>query len=132
SVVLERALDGLHGPVDAGAVPAGRGEQQLLGARVHVQASVGPAPQGMPGPMESESRKTVLVALGANAGIALAKLVAGIAGGSSAMLAEGAHSIADTTNQLFLLGALRFAEREPDEQHPFGYGKERFVWTFMA
>ena len=82
--------------------------------------------------MDSESRKTVLVALGANAGIALAKLVAGIAGGSSAMLAEGAHSIADTTNQLFLLGSLRFAERAPDEQHPFGYGKERFVWTFMA
>jgi cation diffusion facilitator family transporter len=48
------------------------------------------------------------------------------------MLAEGAHSVADTTNQLFLLGSLRFAKREPDEQHPFGYGKERFVWTFMA
>ena len=82
--------------------------------------------------MASESRKTVLVALGANAGIAVAKLVAGVLGGSSAMLAEGAHSVADTTNQLFLLGSLRFAEREPDEQHPFGYGKERFVWTFMA
>jgi cation diffusion facilitator family transporter len=48
------------------------------------------------------------------------------------MLAEGAHSVADTTNQLFLLGSLRFAERKPDEQHPFGYGKERFLWTFMA
>jgi cation diffusion facilitator family transporter len=82
--------------------------------------------------MASESRKTVLVALSANAGIALAKLIAGVAGGSSAMLAEAAHSIADTTNQLFLLASLRFAEREPDEQHPFGYGKERFVWTFMA
>jgi cation diffusion facilitator family transporter len=82
--------------------------------------------------MASESRKTVLVALSANAGIAVAKLIAGLAGGSSAMLAEGAHSIADTTNQLFLLGSLRFAERKPDEQHPFGYGKERFLWTFMA
>jgi cation diffusion facilitator family transporter len=82
--------------------------------------------------MASESRKTVLVALSANAGIAVAKLAAGAIGGSSAMLAEGAHSIADTTNQLFLLASLRFAEREPDEQHPFGYGKERFVWTFMA
>jgi cation diffusion facilitator family transporter len=82
--------------------------------------------------MASESRKTVLVALSANAGIAVAKLVAGLAGGSSAMLAEGAHSVADTTNQLFLLGSLRFAERKPDEQHPFGYGKERFLWTFMA
>lgn len=82
--------------------------------------------------MASESRKTVLVALGANAGIAVAKLFAGLIGGSSAMLAEGAHSIADTTNQLFLLGSLRFSERKPDEQHPFGYGKERFLWTFMA
>jgi cation diffusion facilitator family transporter len=82
--------------------------------------------------MASESRRTVLVALAANAGIALAKLAAGVIGGSSAMLAEAAHSIADTTNQLFLLGSLRFAEREADEQHPFGYGKERFLWTFMA
>jgi cation diffusion facilitator family transporter len=82
--------------------------------------------------MASESRTTVLVALAANAGIAVAKLAAGLIGGSSAMLAEAAHSIADTTNQLFLLGSLRFAEREADEQHPFGYGKERFLWTFMA
>src|SRR5215212_38197 len=82
--------------------------------------------------MASESRKTVLVALAANSGIAVAKLAAGAIGGSSAMLAEGAHSIADTTNQLFLLGSLRFSERKADEQHPFGYGKERFLWTFMA
>jgi cation diffusion facilitator family transporter len=82
--------------------------------------------------MASESRKTVLIALAANSGIAVAKLAAGAIGGSSAMLAEGAHSIADTTNQLFLLGSLRFAGRKPDEQHPFGYGKERFLWTFMA
>jgi cation diffusion facilitator family transporter len=82
--------------------------------------------------MASESRKTVLVALGANAGIAVVKLAAGVIGGSSAMLAEGAHSVADTTNQLFLLGSLRFAKRAPDDMHPFGYGKERFVWTFMA
>src|SRR5919205_956022 len=82
--------------------------------------------------MASESRKTVLIALAANAGIGVVKLVAGLLSGSSAMLAEGAHSVADTTNQLFLLGSLRFAERKPDEQHPFGYGKERFVWTFMA
>jgi cation diffusion facilitator family transporter len=82
--------------------------------------------------MASDSRKTVLVALGANLGIAVIKLAAGLIGGSSAMLAEAAHSIADTTNQLLLLASLRFAEREPDEQHPFGYGKERFLWTFMA
>jgi cation diffusion facilitator family transporter len=82
--------------------------------------------------MASESRKTVLIALAANTGIAVAKLGAGLVGGSSAMLAEGAHSIADTTNQLFLLASLKLSEREPDEEHPFGYGKERFLWTFMA
>jgi cation diffusion facilitator family transporter len=82
--------------------------------------------------MASESRKTVLVALGANAGIGLVKLAAGILGGSSAMLAEAAHSAADTTNQVFLLTSLSSSERKPDEQHPFGYGKERFLWSFMA
>jgi cation diffusion facilitator family transporter len=82
--------------------------------------------------MASESRKTVLIALAANTGIAVAKVGAGLIGGSSAMLAEGAHSIADTTNQLFLLASLKLSEREPDAEHPFGYGKERFLWTFMA
>jgi cation diffusion facilitator family transporter len=82
--------------------------------------------------MASESRKTVLVALAANAAIGVVKLAAGLVSGSSAMLAEAAHSVADTTNQLFLLGSLTFSEREPDEQHPFGYGKERFLWSFMA
>ena len=82
--------------------------------------------------MASESRKTVLVALGANAGIGAVKFAAGLLGGSSAMLAEAAHSVADTTNQVFLLASLSFSEREADEQHPFGYGKERFLWSFMA
>src|SRR5689334_24625282 len=48
------------------------------------------------------------------------------------MLSEAAHSVADTMNQVFLLVSLRFAEREPDVEHPFGYGKERFFWSFMA
>ena len=82
--------------------------------------------------MNDESRKTVLVALAANTGIAIAKLAAGVVTGSAAMLAEAAHSIADTANQLFLLASLRFSERKPDAEHPFGYGKERFLWSFMA
>src|SRR4051812_50054080 len=48
------------------------------------------------------------------------------------MLSEGAHSVADTMNQVFLLVSLRFSERRPDADHPFGYGKERFFWSFMA
>jgi cation diffusion facilitator family transporter len=79
-----------------------------------------------------ESRRTVLVALAANAAIALAKLVGGLIAGSSAMLSEAAHSAADTMNQVFLLVSLTFSERKPDVEHPFGYGKERFFWSFMA
>ncbi len=82
--------------------------------------------------MADQSRRTVLVALGANASIGIVKFAAGILGGSSAMLAEAAHSVADTTNQVFLLTSLSSSERQPDEEHPFGYGKERFLWSFMA
>jgi cation diffusion facilitator family transporter len=81
---------------------------------------------------EGASRRTVWIALGANSAIALAKLAGGLVAGSSAMLSEGAHSVADTMNQVFLLVSLRFSERRPDVEHPFGYGKERFFWSFMA
>jgi cation diffusion facilitator family transporter len=80
----------------------------------------------------SESKKTVLAALFANLAIAAAKTVAGLLGGSAAMLAEAAHSFADTMNQVFLLVSLSLGDREPDEDHPFGYGKERFFWALLA
>jgi cation diffusion facilitator family transporter len=80
----------------------------------------------------SASKKTVLVAVAANATIATVKGVAGALSGSSALLAEAAHSVADTTNQLLLLVSIGLGEREPDEEHPFGYGKERFFWTLLA
>ena len=82
--------------------------------------------------MASESHKTVYIALAANAGIGVAKLAGGLISGSSAMLAEAAHSTADTTNQLLLLASLNLAERPADDEHPFGYGKERFFWSFLA
>ena len=82
--------------------------------------------------MASESKKTVLAALCANLAIAAAKTVAGLLGGSAAMLAEAAHSFADTMNQVFLLVSLSLSDREPDEDHPFGYGKERFFWALLA
>jgi cation diffusion facilitator family transporter len=78
------------------------------------------------------SKKTVLVAVGANATIAVVKGVAGVLSGSSALLAEAAHSVADTSNQLLLLVSIGLGERPPDEEHPFGYGKERFFWTLLA
>lgn len=82
--------------------------------------------------MAAESKRTVLVALGANALIAVAKLAAGLLSGSSSMLAEAAHSVADTLNQVFLLTSLKVAERPADRDHPFGYGKAQFFWSFLA
>jgi cation diffusion facilitator family transporter len=78
------------------------------------------------------SRTTVIIALAANALIAVTKLVGGVASGSTALLAEAAHSLADTTNQGFLLGSISLAAREPTERHPFGHGNQRFLWTFIA
>jgi len=74
----------------------------------------------------------VLGALFANALIAVLKLVAAIVTGSSGMMAEALHSIADTTNQIFLLLGLRFYKRPASAKHPFGFGKERFFWSFIA
>ncbi len=79
-----------------------------------------------------ESRKTVLIALAANAAIALAKLAGGLLSGSAAMFAEAAHSLADTTNQGFLLVSIQLGKREPTPARPFGFGQERYLWTFMA
>jgi cation diffusion facilitator family transporter len=80
----------------------------------------------------SESKSTVLLALAANLVIAVAKLAGGLISGSSAMLAEAAHSLADSMNQVFLLTSLRVAERPADPDHPFGYGKARFFWSLLA
>jgi cation diffusion facilitator family transporter len=78
------------------------------------------------------TRRTVLVALGANAVVTVTKLAGGLISGSAAMLAEAAHSLADTTNQGFLLFSITLAAREPTVEQPFGYGRMRFLWTFMA
>lgn len=74
----------------------------------------------------------VLGALFANGLIAILKLVGALITGSSGMMAEAFHSVADTTNQVFLLLGLRFYKRPASEKHPFGYGKERFFWSFIA
>ena len=74
----------------------------------------------------------VLGALFANGLIAVLKLMAAVVTGSSGMMAEALHSVADTTNQVFLLLGLRFYKRPASNKHPFGYGKERFFWSFIA
>jgi cation diffusion facilitator family transporter len=81
---------------------------------------------------EDQSTSTVLVAGTANLAIAVAKLVAGLASGSSAMLSESAHSFGDTMNQVFLMAALRKSRKPPDPKHPFGYGMERYFWSLLA
>lgn len=78
------------------------------------------------------SNLTVLLALVANIGVAIAKLVAGLLTGSSAMLSEGAHSVGDTGTELLLLTALKRSARPADRSHPFGYGKERYFWSLLA
>ncbi|MGW3489687.1 cation diffusion facilitator family transporter [Streptomyces sp. NPDC001054] len=79
-----------------------------------------------------ESTFTVLVAAGANLGIAAAKLLAGLVSGSSAMLSEAAHSLADTVTELLLLLALRRSAKPADEDHPLGHGHERYIWALLA
>jgi cation diffusion facilitator family transporter len=78
------------------------------------------------------TRGTVLIAGAANLLVGAIKLAAGIMVGSSAMLAETAHSAADTLNQGLLLASLRQGERPADSRHPFGYGQERYFWSLLA
>lgn len=80
----------------------------------------------------NESLVTVLVAGAANLGIALAKLLAGLLSGSSAMLSEAAHSFGDTVNEVLLVVAARRGALPADDRHPFGYGQEAFFWAFLA
>jgi len=83
-------------------------------------------------PGEGESVGTVIIAGAANLAIAVAKAVAGAISGSAAMLSEAAHSVADTATEALLYTALRRGSRRADVQHPFGHGKESYVWALLA
>ncbi|HKS44751.1 MAG TPA: cation diffusion facilitator family transporter [Amycolatopsis sp.] len=76
--------------------------------------------------------KAILAALGANAGIALAKFVGFLFTGSSSMLAESVHSVADTSNQGLLLLGQKQSRRKATAEHPFGYGRERYFYSFVV
>ncbi len=78
------------------------------------------------------STRAILAALLANAGIAVAKFVGFIITGSSSMLAEAVHSVADTSNQGLLLFGQREARKQADELHPFGYGRSRYFYSFVV
>jgi len=78
------------------------------------------------------SRKAIIAAFIANLGIAIAKFVGFLITSSAGLLAEAVHSLADTGNQALLMLGGKRAERRPDVEHPFGYGRERYFWAFVV
>jgi cation diffusion facilitator family transporter len=76
--------------------------------------------------------RAIVAALAANLGIAVTKFIAWLLTGSSSMLAEAVHSVADSGNQALLLVGGRRAERRATPEHPFGYGRERYIYAFIV
>jgi cation diffusion facilitator family transporter len=81
---------------------------------------------------EEHSTSHIVQSLAVNLAIAISKLVAALFTRSGAMLAEGIHSFADCANQVLLLLGVRLAKRAPDAEHPLGYGRELYFWSFMV
>jgi cation diffusion facilitator family transporter len=81
---------------------------------------------------QANSLKSIFYALAANFAIAIAKLVAAIITHSGSMMAESIHSFADCSNQGLLLLGIKKAKRPPDQNHPFGYGKSIYFWSFIV
>jgi cation diffusion facilitator family transporter len=107
--------------VTSGVPAPSRGRQRPQHSAASLRASRG---QG--------NRSSLAVAFAANVVVAAAKLAAGLITGSSALLAEAAHSAADSTNEILLAVSFHRARRPADAEHPFGYGGARFVWAFLA
>jgi cation diffusion facilitator family transporter len=82
--------------------------------------------------MHEGSRRAIIAALFANLGIAVAKGIAFLITGSSALLAEAIHSLADSGNQALLIFGGRRSQRRESKTHQFGYGAERYFWAFVV
>ena len=82
--------------------------------------------------MEGGSRKAIVAAFFANLGIAIAKVIGFMFTGAASMLAEAIHSFADTSNQGLLILGGKMAKKERSKEHPFGYGRERYFWSFIV
>ena len=80
----------------------------------------------------SGGTKAIIAALLANLGIAVTKFVAYLISGSTSMLAESVHSLADSGNQVLLIIGGRRAKRAATPEHPFGFGRERYVFAFLV
>jgi len=101
------------------------------GAAVKSEPFLGPLWRAAGG-AGSASLTTVLIAFAANLLVAVAKSAAAVVTGSASMLAEAAHSWADTGNEVFLFVAVRRSRRPPDHAHPLGHGREAYVWSLLA
>jgi cation diffusion facilitator family transporter len=113
--------DGKQVPAALEAAAGARGSHDLLRSD--------PGSEGADG---SESVTTVLVAFGANVLVAAAKSAAAVVTGSASLLAEAAHSWADAGNEVFLMVANSRSRRPADLAHPFGHGREAYVWSLFA
>jgi cation diffusion facilitator family transporter len=82
--------------------------------------------------MASGSKRVIIAALIGNSLISITKFIAASVTGSSAMMSEGIHSLVDTGNQLLLLYGMKRAAKPPDDEFPFGYGKEIYFWSFIV
>ena len=80
----------------------------------------------------AQSKLVVYAAAAGNLLVAVTKFIAAAYTGSSAMLSEAVHSVADTGNQVLLLYGMRRADRPPDDLHPLGYGRELYFWSFIV
>jgi cation diffusion facilitator family transporter len=100
--------------------------------RTSVFSSPAPVGRGGRGPVAHESTGAIYVAAGANLAIAAAKFTGGFLTGSTAMIAEGVHSVVDTLNQVLLLIGLKRSKKPADSRHPFGYGREIYFYAFVV